>query len=138
MRFEDKLIENLVFGRSGLNSRVLEKLSISYSCISFIKHCVLRSFCIKMLCFSKIWFFQIFDRSNLLLDQLKLRLKIWFEFASLNRCSIDTRSIKCDFWLIENHRRIFLKHKLFTYSSLFQNFSKSFLALSLFDRSNSS
>ena len=31
----------------------------------FIKQCALKSFCIKMLCFSKIWFFKTFDRSNL-------------------------------------------------------------------------
>ena len=33
MRFEDKFIENLDFGRSGLNSSIFEKLFISYSCI---------------------------------------------------------------------------------------------------------
>ena len=64
------MVEKLVFGRSGLNSSVFEKLFISYSCISFIKQCSLRSFCIKMLCFSKFWFFQIFNQSNLLLDWL--------------------------------------------------------------------
>ena len=57
MRFEDKLIENLDVGRFGLNSSFLKKLLISYSCISFMKYCALRSFCIKLLCFSKIWFF---------------------------------------------------------------------------------
>ena len=57
MRFGDKLIDNLVFGRSRLNSSVFEKFLISYSCNSFMKYCVLRSFCIKLLCFSKIWFF---------------------------------------------------------------------------------
>ena len=57
MRFEDKLIDNLVFGRSRLNSSVFENFLISYSCNSFMKYCVLRSFCIKLLCFSKIWFF---------------------------------------------------------------------------------
>ena len=55
--FGDKLVEKLVFGRSGLNSSVFEKLLISYSCILFMKYCALRSFCIKLLCFSKIWFF---------------------------------------------------------------------------------
>ena len=59
MRFEVKLFENLVFGRSRSNSRVFEKNFISYSCILFIKHYALRSFYIKMLCFSNIWFFQI-------------------------------------------------------------------------------
>ena len=79
MRFEDKLIENFDFGRSGVNSSVFEKLFISYSCIFFIKQCALRSFCIKMLRFSKIWFFQTFDRSNMFFDQSKLRLKflVW-------------------------------------------------------------
>ena len=93
MRFEDKLIENLDFGRSGLNSSVFEKLFVSYSCIFYIKQCALRSFCIKMLCFSKIWFFQTFDRSNLFFDQSKLRLKflVWDCLTRLmiDRCSID-------------------------------------------------
>ena len=57
MSFGEKLVEKLVFGRSGLNSSVFEKLLISYSCILFMKYCALRSFCIKLLCFSKIWFF---------------------------------------------------------------------------------
>ena len=85
LRFRDKLIENFVFGRSGLNSRVFEKLFISYSCILFIMQCVLRSFCIKMLSFSENLFFQIFDWSNLLLERSKLRLKIlvWICLARL-------------------------------------------------------
>ena len=61
MSFEDKLIENLVFGRSGLNSRVFEKLFISYSCILFIKHCALRSVCNKNAqFFKKLCFFPDF------------------------------------------------------------------------------
>ena len=99
----------------GLNSRVFEKLFNSFSCILFTKHYALRSSCIKVLCFSKIWFFQIFNWSNLLLDWLKLRLKIWFESAWLDRCSFDVGSIECDFWLIE---RIF---------RLIENRSESFL-----------
>ena len=73
LTFLEKLIENLVFGRSGLNISVFEKLFISYSCILFVKQCALRSFYIKMLYFSKIYFFQIFDQSILLLDRLKMR-----------------------------------------------------------------
>jgi len=57
LSFEDNLIEKLVFGRFGLNSSVFEKNFISYLCISFIKQCALRSLCIKMFCFSKIWVF---------------------------------------------------------------------------------
>ena len=59
--FENKLIENFVFWRYGLNSSVFEKLFISYSCILFIKKCALRSFCIKTLCFSKNYFFSKFS-----------------------------------------------------------------------------
>ena len=92
MHFEDKLIENLDFGRSGLNSSVFEKIFISYSCIFFIKQCALRSFCIKMLCFSKIWFFQTFDRPNLFFDQSKLWLK-FFVWVCLTRLMFDRFSI---------------------------------------------
>ena len=97
MRFEDKLIENLDFGRSGLNLSVFEKLFVSYSCIFFIilffiKQCALRSFCIKMLCFSKIWFFQTFYRLNLFFDQLKLRLK-FLVWVCLTRLMFDRFSI---------------------------------------------
>ena len=91
--FEDKLVDKFVFGRSGLNSCVFEKLLGSYSCISFMKYCALRSYCIKLLCFSKIWVFQNFDRSKLFLDRSKLRLKflVWFCLTRLvfDRCSID-------------------------------------------------
>ena len=76
MSFEDKLFKKLVFGRSGLNSSVFEKLYISYSCILFIKQCDLRSFYIKMLYFSKNYFFQIFDRLNLLLNRSKMWQKL--------------------------------------------------------------
>ena len=80
-----------------------EKLFVSYSCILFIKHCALRSFYIKMLYFSKKKFFQIFDRSNLLLDRLKMRQKIRFESAWLDRCLIGARSIEIDFQSIESN-----------------------------------
>ena len=132
------MIENFVFGRSGLKSRVFEKLFILYLCILFIKHCALKSFYIKMLCFSKILNFQIFDWSNLLLDRSKLRLKIWFESAWLDRRSIDAGSIECNFRpvkpvfrSIENRSESFLKHEIFTCSSLFQKFQKAILSLSL-------
>ena len=52
----------------------------------FIKQCALRSFCIKMLCFSKIWFFQTFDQSK-----LRLKFLIWVYLTRLmfDRFSID-------------------------------------------------
>ena len=58
----------------------------------FIKQCALRSFCIKMLCFSKIWFFQTFYRLNLFFDQLKLRLK-FLVWVCLTRLMFDRFSI---------------------------------------------
>ena len=67
--FEDNLIEKLVFGRFWLNYSVFEKLLISYSCISFMKHYALRSFCIKLLCFSKKFDFFFFFRFSIL-DQI--------------------------------------------------------------------
>ena len=62
-----------VFERFGLNTSFFEIYFISYSCILFIKYYALRSFCIKLLCFSKNWFFQIFNRSKLSLDRSKLQ-----------------------------------------------------------------
>ena len=107
MHFEDKLIENFDFGRSGLNSSVFEKLFISYSCIFFIKQCALRSFYIKMLCFSKIWFFQTFVRSNLFFDQSKLRLKflVWvcLTWLMFDRFSIDRNWKIFSFYLLDQN-----------------------------------
>ena len=57
----------------------------------------MKSFCIKLLCFSKIWFFQIFDRLNLFLDRSKLRLKFCFESAWFDWCSIAVGSFECIF-----------------------------------------
>ena len=114
--FKEKLIENFIFGRFGFNISVFEKHFISYSCILFIKYYALRRICIKLLCFSKICFFQIFDRSNLLLDQSKLWLKFWFESAWFDWCLIIVRSIECNFHSIksifrsiENRSESFLK-----------------------------
>ena len=112
MHFEDKLIENLDFGRSGLNSSIFEKLFVSYSCIFFIKQCVLRSFCIKMLCFSKIWFFQTFNRTNLFFDQSKLRLKF---FGLTLPDSIDVRSIKTKKFSISIFLNNFFFHASFVF-----------------------
>ena len=59
----------------------------------FLKQCTLRSFCIKILCFSKIWYFQAFDRSNLFFDQSKLRLKflirVYLTWLMFDQFSID-------------------------------------------------
>ena len=136
MRFEDKLIENLDCGRSGLNSSVFEKLFVSYSCIIFIKQCALRSFWIKMLCFSKIWFFQTFDWSNLFFDQSKLRLK-FLAWVYLTRLMFDQFSIDWN-WKIFSfyvfYQIFFFMHPLclgFTCIALFLYPSCSFVVISL-------
>ena len=101
----------------------------------FIKQCVLKSFCIKMLSFSKIWFFQTFDRSNLFFNQSKLRLKflvwvflIWLMF---DRFSIDRNwKIFVSMFLT----KIFFIHHLclgFTCIALFLYPSCSFAVISL-------
>ena len=120
------MIENLIFGKSGFNTSVFEEHFISYSCILFIKSYALRSFCIKLLCFSKNCIFQIFDRSNLLLDRSKMRLKFWFELDRFNRCLIAFGSIKSNFWSIENRIESFFKTLSFHMFCHFQTFSKHF------------
>ena len=70
------MIENLDFGRSGLNSRVFEKLFISYLCILFIIQCVLRSFCIKMLCFFKKLIFPNFQSIEPVSWSIEIAIKI--------------------------------------------------------------
>ena len=87
-------IENLNFGKTRFKTCVFEKHFISYSCMWFIKFNVLRSFCIILLCFSKNWFFQNFDRSNLFFNQLELHLKCLWVSICFDRCSIGVESIE--------------------------------------------
>ena len=111
------MFKKLVFGRSGLNSSVFEKLYISYSCILSIKQCDLRSFYIKMLYFSKNYFFQIFDRSNLLLNRSKMWQKLGLNLPG----SISSR-------LVLDRSNMILKgfsHVLITLLILFQKLSLS-------------
>ena len=94
---DDKLIQKCVFGRSGLNISVFEKYFISYSYILFIKYYALRSFYIKLLCFSKFWVFQIFDRSSVIFDQSQ-KISDFSSLASawLDWYSIDARPIETE------------------------------------------
>ena len=66
----------LILEKLGLEHVFLKKHFISYSSILFIKFNTLRSFCIKFAMFSKMCFFQNFNRFRLFFDQSKLRLKI--------------------------------------------------------------
>ena len=102
------------------------------------------SFCIKFLCFSKNCVFHIFDRSNLLLDWSKMRLKFWFEPDHFDSCSIAFRSIecnfqsiKCNFWSIENRIESFLKTLSFHVFYHFWTFSNTFFSLFDWSRSQS-
>ena len=67
---------------------------ISYLCMWFIKFNTLRNLCIILLCFSKNWFFQNFDRLNLFFDRSKLRLKCLWASVYFDRCSIGVGSIE--------------------------------------------
>ena len=73
------------------------------------KQCALRSFCIKMLCFSKIWFLQTFDRSNLFFDQSKLRLK-FLVWVYLTRLMFDRLQLKNFQFLCFLPKKIFMHH----------------------------
>ena len=132
---EDKLIQKKIFGRSGLNTSVFEKYFISYSCILFIKYYALRSFCIKLLCFSKIWVFQIFNRSSVIFDQSKNSrfFKSCFYLTRLvfDRCSTN-RNWK--FLVFKYLTNFFFMHHLFLgfiCIALFLYPSCSFVVISL-------
>ena len=74
--------------------------------------------------FSKKLFFQNFDWSNLIFDQLKSCLK-----NSVSLCLV--RLIKLVFWSIKHHDSSFLKTVFWLIQTLFQNFFHTFLSLSV-------
>ena len=136
MRFEDKLIENLDFGRSRLNSSVFEKLLISYSCISFMKYYALRSFLHKIALFFKNLFFLDFRSIEPVFRSIKIVIKI-FGLSLLD--SIDVRSI-LDWSQLKNFQFLcfwpknFFMHHLclgFTCIALFLYPSCNFTVISL-------
>ena len=116
---------------------------ISYSCILFIKYYALRSLCIKLLCFSKNWFFQDFNRSNLFLDQSKLRLKFMLGSVCFDQSKLQLKilglvlcvSIDRTYFSInqKSYREFFLNLCFPRIKSLLNFFKK--VLLSLFDRS---
>ena len=81
-------------GKLGSKQVFFEKHFISYSCILFLNFNALRSFCRKLLCFSKICVFQIFNQLNLFFDWSKMQLKFWFEPNRFDRYSIGSRLIE--------------------------------------------
>ena len=120
--FKGRMFENLNFGKTGVKTCVLEKHSISYSCILFLIFNALRSVSKNQVIFSKKMFFQIFDWSNLFFDQSKSCLKILVSLfvwtVSINRTS----------WIK------FFKTWILTFSKeLFRKFFKFSLSLSYSD-----
>ena len=113
MRFEDKLIENLDFGRSRLNSSVFEKLLISNSCISFMKYYALRSFLHKIALFFKNLFFLDFRSIEPVFRSIKIVINI-FGLSLLD--SIDVRSI-LDWSQLKNFKFLCFWPKFFFHAS---------------------
>ena len=127
------MFENLIFGKTRFKISVFEEHFISYSCILFIKYYALRSFCRKLFCFSKNCAFQIFDQSNLFLNQSKMRLNFALNLTysiTIGSIKSDFRSIESNFRSIENCMESFLKNlKLFTCSITFKLFKSFSLSL---------
>ena len=128
--FGDKRVEKLVFGRSGLNSCVFETFKLMH----FIHDICWIELFLHKICSS----FQKFQNSKFSLDRLKLRLKFWFEFACLDRCLIDARSIEslfrsieAQFQLIKFWKLSVLKKAFSRVLHYFQIFSNTFLTFSL-------
>ena len=92
----------------------------------FIKQCALRSFYIKMLCFSKIWFFQTFDWSNLIFDKSKLRIKISMRFYMFRLIETIFRSIEYR----ESGFFFFFKFSVWPVQNTFSKVFSTFLSLS--------
>ena len=135
MRFEDKLIENLDFGRSRLNSSVFEKLLISYSCISFMKYYALRSFLHKIALFFKNLFFLDFRSIELVFRLIEIAIKIFGLSLPDSINSIDSWSIATEKFSVSMFlTKIFFMHHLclgFTCIALFLYPSCSFAVISL-------
>ena len=106
------MFENLVFGKTGFKSCVLEKHFISFSCILFLIFNALWSVFKNQVVFFKILFFQIFDWSNLFFDQSKFLLKFFVRFCLF-------WSIETDFRSIENRKWAFLKVRSWPVQSIF-------------------
>ena len=131
------MIENLNFGKTGFKTSVFEKHFISYSCILFIKYYALRSFCIKLLYFSKKKlcfpdFRSIETVSRLIKNVIKILVWIWpfqslLDFFWINRRHF--QSIESNFWSIENCIESFIKTLFLTCSNTISKLSKDFLSL---------
>ena len=110
---------------------------VQYKCFWKAFHLILMHFIHKILYFEeflhkialffkKLFFFHIFNRSNLFFNRSKLQLKIWFESAYFDHCWTNRRY----FWSIENRIESFLKSWVFTCFITIQTFSKT-LSVSL-------
>ena len=111
-------------GELGFNSWVCENHFISYSCIFFILQCFEERLLQILLIFKNSIFFYNFDRSSLLFDQSKLRLKI-----SVSLCLV--RLIEPVFRSIEHRESsFFFKHSVWLIQNTFSKLFQTFLSLS--------
>ena len=122
--FGDKKVAKLVFGRSGLNSCVFEKLLNSNSCISFMIYVGLSGFCIKFDLFFKIVTFLDFWSIEAIALPIEIVIKIlvWICLARsvLYWCSID----RLYFLIDRNSKAKCFKKSFLMCSSLVSNLFK--------------
>ena len=82
-----RMFENPNFGKTGFKTYVFEKLCISYTCILFIFFNAWRSLCIKLGCFSKLFFFLEFRSIEATFRSIEIGSKYLGEplFVSIDR-----------------------------------------------------
>ena len=129
LSFDDKLIEKLVFRRSGLNSSVFEK-NFNLILMHFIHETLcFEEFLHKLLYFSKIWIFQIFDRSNCLSTDRKCDKNLHYNWPSLigaRLIEFNFQSIKANFRPIEIWKLSFIKSFFSRVLHYFKKFFQTF------------
>ena len=129
LSFDDKLIEKLVFRRSGLNSSVFEK-TFNLILMHFIHETLcFEEFLHKLLYFSKIWIFQIFDRSNCLSTDRKCDKNLRYNWPSLigaRLIEFNFQSIKANFRPIEIWKLSFIKSFFSRVLHYFKKFFQTF------------
>ena len=108
--------ENLNVGKTGFKTCVFEKHFISFSCILFIKFNALRSFCTKLFCFFKIFFFQNFNRLNLFFNQSKIIQRFFLKHLILtcsNAFSKSFQTLSLSIRLVKAPIKIFCRFRPF-------------------------
>ena len=127
------MIENLIFGKTGFKTSVFENHFISYSCILFIKYYAFRSFCIKLLCFSKKLCFPDFRSiesvSQPIENAIKILVRIWPTRSLLDQSKVIFDWLNLIFNQSKSYREFFKNLKLFMSSITFKLFKSFSLSL---------